>query len=265
MSAAWLHVAILFAHTLSPPRQAAVIRLHHVPAAEVERLLAPEDGSSLVPPGVLAWTVDERRNALSVSGSDEAIAAFRQLVRLIDVTPARVRLSVRILSPETVAEGRLDATAPPGGVTGGQNRGLWAVLKREQIAALETGPAEGATEMEVTHRHSLGVRWPEPEGVPVELGAVTPRINRDRTVTLSFAKSAPSPQVGSAGQPELVMMRRLSVGEGVVVLPRRPGHDSKGAKSAFADSDFLSTSGFASTYFVRHRVAVVSTVQGRRR
>src|SRR5690242_11129282 len=166
MGAVWLPVAILFAHTLSPPQQSATIRLHHVPAAEVERALAPEDGRSLVPPGVLAWTVDEQRNALSVSGSAEAISAFRQLVRLIDVTPARVRLSLRILSPETVAMGRLDAEAPPGGVTDGQTRGFWAIVKRDQIAALESEPALAATEMEVTHRHSLGVRWPEAESVP---------------------------------------------------------------------------------------------------
>jgi hypothetical protein len=223
MSGAWLPVVSLFALTVSPPRQAAVIRLHHVPAAEVERLLSPEDGHGLVPPGVLAWTVDERRNALSVSGSEEAISAFRQLVRLIDVSPARVRLSVRVLSPEAVAMGGLDASPLAGGVTDGQTRGFWAIVKREQVAALETEPTAVATEMEVTHRHSLGVRWPPAESGPSELGAVIPTINGDRTVTLSFAKSAPSPRLGTAGPLELVVMRRVSVGEGVVVLPRRPG------------------------------------------
>src|SRR5947209_10416991 len=118
----WLPLTLLLASPAWSADKTVQIPLHHVPAVEVERHLtrgalrsgvpgAPLDAdyASLVPPGVTAWTVDEQRNALSVTGSEEAIRSLRQIVALIDVPSRHVRLSVRVLRLDAPALVRLKA------------------------------------------------------------------------------------------------------------------------------------------------------------
>src|SRR4051812_19236093 len=114
----WLPLTLLLASPSWAADKTVLIPLHHVPAIEVERRLtggvqrsrlsgAPgdQDFTSLVPPGIIAWTADERRNSLSVTGSEEGIGSLTRIIELIDVPARHVRLSVRAVrldAPELV-------------------------------------------------------------------------------------------------------------------------------------------------------------------
>src|SRR5438445_5277041 len=124
----WLPLIVLLATPFRAAADTVLIPLHHLRVTEVERQLLPGDDRhpvpgalaapaerGLIPAGVTAWTADERRNAFEVTGTDEGIQAFKQIVQLLDIPTRQVRLAVRVLP---VAAGRLHGLStmrlPPG-------------------------------------------------------------------------------------------------------------------------------------------------------
>src|SRR5713226_1922410 len=106
----WLPLIVLLAAPFRAAADTVLVPLHHLRVTEVERQLLPDDDRrpvpgpraapaerGLIPASVTAWTADERRNAFEVTGTDEGIQAFKQIVQLLDVPVPQVRLSVRVL------------------------------------------------------------------------------------------------------------------------------------------------------------------------
>src|SRR5260370_16915732 len=103
----WLPLIVLLATPFRAAADTVVIPLHHLRVTEVERQLLPDNDRRPVPgpraapaerglisAGITAWTADERRNAFEVTGTDEGIQAFKQVVQLLDVPTPQIRLSV---------------------------------------------------------------------------------------------------------------------------------------------------------------------------
>src|SRR6266581_4322539 len=110
MRTLWLPLIALLASPFRAAADTVLIPLHHLRVTEVERQLLPDDDRRPVPgpraapaerglisAGITAWTADERRNAFEVTGTDEGIQSFRQIIRLLDVPARQVRLSLRVL------------------------------------------------------------------------------------------------------------------------------------------------------------------------
>jgi hypothetical protein len=201
------------------------LRLRHYPVADIDRMLLPESTGLPFSPGILAWTADDRRNTVTVTGSETAIQRFRELVRLIDIPKPRIRLAVRLLRIER-ADLRglnlepiagLETLAPHAGVAGAAT-----FLTREQVAALEARPALRTTEMTVANQQPLHLGWETgPEALPA-LARIIPRVNGDGSVTLSLTLSEQHPVDPRGAPAELVVLRRLPAGTAVALLPRAP-------------------------------------------
>jgi hypothetical protein len=219
----WLPILFLLAFPAYAAEQTHTFPLRHRTAAEIDqqlvdsaRLAAP--GRGLVPDGISAWSVDDRRNALVVTGSAPALERLTQVLRLIDIPVPRVRLGVRPVRREEVTT-RGVRTEPE------QKSDIaWAVLTPAQVKALPAGPAGTVTEMTVTHNHLLHARWPSQPNPPATFVAVAPRLNDDGTVTLVLSTNG---QQLEAGQAEtrlpITLFRRLPVGSALVLSPHGPG------------------------------------------
>jgi hypothetical protein len=202
-----------------------VLRLRHYPATDIDRVLLPENFESPVPAGILAWTVDERRNSVSVTGSEAAIREFRKLVRLIDVPKPQVRLAVRMVRIEPSDLRALDLQPAVGveplafdtGVAGAST-----FLSREQVTALEARPVLRATQMTVSNQQPLHLRWVVGTEMLPALASIVPRVNGDGSVTLMITLREVHPRTPQSGPSDLVVLRRLPVGTAVAMLPRTP-------------------------------------------
>jgi len=231
----WLPLTLLLAAPSWAADKTVMIRLRHVPAIEVERNLArgafrsgvvgeprDQDYSSLVPPGITAWTVNDRGNALSVTGSEEAIRSLTRIIHLIDVPTRHVRLSVRVVRLDAADLVWLKAEPLPGSLPGKQPADSWASLTGNQAASLEAREALAATEMSVTSNLPLHLLWPGNLNQPPEPAAVQPRVNGDGTVTLFLPRSGhASSLMPVAG--ETLVVRRVAPGQGVVLFSRALG------------------------------------------
>jgi hypothetical protein len=222
MRALWLVLMLLPSLPARGAEKTVLLRLHHLQAADVEaRLPAGPDG--LVPQGITAWTVDERRNALSVTGSEAGIQEFQRVLRLVDVPVGRVRLSVRFVR---IDPSELPAFGLPmeGGVLPVQyTAGFTALTDRRQVAALEGRPAVFQSELQVAHNRPLHVRWPADQAARGVQATVVPLVNADASVTLLFSTREPGTVASTPAPSGIVALRRLPVGAAGVILPRTPG------------------------------------------
>jgi hypothetical protein len=222
MRALWLALTLLTALPARGADRTVLLRLHHLQAAEVDaRLPAGPDG--LVPQGITAWTVDERRNALSVTGSEAGIQEFQRVLRLVDVPVGRVRLSVRFVRIDSRDVPALGPMMEGGILPGGPTAGCTALTDRRQVAALEGRPAVFQSDLQVGHNRPLHVRWPADQAAHGIRATVVPRINADGSVTLLFSTREPGTVADTPAPSGMIVLRRLPPGAAGVLLPRTPG------------------------------------------
>jgi hypothetical protein len=225
MRALWLSIGVLLALPAVAAEKTLLIPMRYRRASEIERLLLPENSTSLVPPGILAWTVDERRNAVSVTGSEAAIQELRTVIRLLDVPRSSVRLRVRLvrLEPDERRELGLKPAAGVLPVTADSAlAGVSTYLTPEQVARLELKPSLAATEMTVFNNQPLRMRWPSDQPGWATLATLVPRLNADGSVTLFISTREPHP-LAPRGPAELMVLRRIPAGAAIAVAPRTPG------------------------------------------
>jgi type II/III secretion system protein len=224
----WLPLIVLLATPFHAAADTVLVPLHHLRVTEVERQLLPDDDRrpvpgpraapaerGLIPASVTAWTADERRNAFEVTGTDEGIQAFKQIVQLLDVPIPQVRLSVRILPLTAGGLRGLSAEPMPPGTPGWHPSDSFAVANRDQLASLEAQTALSSSEMTVTSNHPLHLHWGPGPGQPPVPATVLPRVNGDGTVTLLIWRLEPP----SALPLGAIVLRHLA-GQGAVVLSR---------------------------------------------
>jgi hypothetical protein len=212
-----------------------VIRLTFLPAAELDQFLtaAPADpqygfggglGSpraskgiddkdrpDLIPKGIAAWAVDARKNAVSVTGSDEAIGQFKKIVRLLDVPARQIRIAARMveLDPAEVAALRARPETQVGeGVT------LTTLTRSEDRKRLEALPALFSTTLQISNNRVLHMRVPSVAGEDSRRASLVPRVNGDSSLTI-IASGLIASKPGSKDYPLLL---RVSTGQSVVVL-----------------------------------------------
>jgi hypothetical protein len=228
----WLPPVVLLAASLPAAADSILIPLHHLSATEIERRLLPGDGHTpapsgwvaqeergMVPAGVTAWTVDERRNAFEVVGSDQGIQSFRQIIQLLDVPAPQVRLSVRVLL--LVGGGLPGLTADPllPAMPGRQPSEFAAAATRDQLAVLERQAALMSSEMTVTSNRPLHLLWGKGQDQPAVPATVMPRVNGDGTVSLYISRRG----LSLVGQGGVIVLRRVAPGLGAAVISRTLG------------------------------------------
>jgi hypothetical protein len=228
-------LTLLLASSSWAADKTVLIPLHHVPAGEVERSLTrgalpswiartpiEQEGVSLIPTGITAWTVDERRNALSVTGSEAGIRSLTRIIDLIDVPARNVRLSVKVVRLEARDVDRLKGDPLPTPMAGAEPGEFPVAPSREQVATLEARGALATTELTVANNRPLHLAWPGNQNQPPLPATVMPRVNADGTVTLYLQRAGVSAaEMPVAGQ--TIVMRRVAPGQTVVVLSPRLG------------------------------------------
>jgi hypothetical protein len=235
MRALWLPLTLLLASSSWAADKTVLIPLHHVSAGEVERSLTrgalrsgvvgtpiEQEGASLIPPGVTAWTVDERRNGLQVTGSEEGIRSLTQIIDLIDVPARRVRLSLRVVRLDAPDLAWLKAEPLPDSLLGRQSAGFVVLPTGGQLAFLEAHEALAAADMNVASNLPLHLAWPGNLNQPPAPTDVIPRVNGDGTVTLFFPRTGLSSAPLAGGGATLVT-RRVEPGRTVVIFSRTLG------------------------------------------
>jgi len=192
MYALWTLLALL-----PPPAGLAADRTETIPlrcasAVQLDRMLRPGAADSLVPSGLVAITLDPQGNTLTVSGSDESIQEFKNLVRLLDVPAKRIRLSARFIPLDGAAIQELklpvDAAAPLSG-----SPYLVGAPSANQLALLAKRESAGETDLAVSNNTTLRLRSRATEGRLTTFAEVIPRLNGDGSVTLytRCAETAP--------------------------------------------------------------------------
>jgi hypothetical protein len=210
----WLPLTLLLAVPSWAADRTVLIPLRHIPATAIDRHVAP--------PGITAWTVDEQRNGLSVTGSEEAIRSFTDIIDRLDVLAPSVRLAVKVVRLEAPDLAWLKAELLPGSLPGSQAVDLAATVTGEQIAALRAREVLSAAEITVAHNMPLHLAWPGNLNQQPEPADVLPRVNGDGTVTLFL----PRPGLLSARLPaagETIVMRRIAPGHGIMIYSHTLG------------------------------------------
>lgn len=223
----WLPLILLLATPYRAAADTALIPLHHLRVGEVGRQLLPGEarslgpggraaplGRGLIPAGVTAWTADERRNAFELTGTDEGIRAFKQIVQLLDVPAPQVRLSARVLPLAAAGLPGLSAVPIPPGTPGWHPSDAFAVGTWDQLAVLEARAAISATEITVTSNQPLHLIWAAARGQAPVPATILPRVNHDGSTTLLIAPR----ELASSGRAGAIVLRRVAPGRGGVVL-----------------------------------------------
>jgi hypothetical protein len=229
MRALWLPLTLLLASSARAAEKTVLIPLHHVQASMFERYLMPGEersafpggvvrgqSHSLVPDEITAWTIDARRNALSVTGSEDGIADLKRIIELIDVPTGRVRLSVKVVRLDPQDMNHLNTERLPPLLPGGEPTDFVAALTEPQAASFGSREALAAAELTVASNFPLHFAWPGNANQRSQPTEVLPRVNGDGTVTLYSPRSGPSP----AGTPlagEMIVARRIIPGHGVLI------------------------------------------------
>lgn len=202
------------------------IPLRFVRAAEVERMLLPEErpagggglggSKGLAPEGLVAWTANDAKNALTVTGSPQAIDALKKIVRLIDIPARQIHLEVRVLRLDAAGRKQLDELLPPVKFPHPETLRS-AALVGKQIEQV-TGGAKvlAAAELPTANQHPFHVRWTEAAGEPAKHLALTPRLNGDGSLTLTWPLETP----GRPGEKSLFTILRIPEGRTVIVVPQ---------------------------------------------
>ena len=170
-----------------------------------------KDRLDLMPKGISAWAVDARKNAVSVSGSDEAIDQLKKIVRLLDIPARQIRISVRLveLSPAGAAALRARPDAVAGeGVTSA------TLTSPEDRKPLEGLPALFTTTLQVSNNRKLHLRVPSAAGEDSRRASLVPRVNGDGSITvIATALSNAKPD-----RDEHHWLFRVSTGQSRVIL-----------------------------------------------
>ena len=217
VSAAVLLLSFFAARPASaaPPRLApANIRLTRALPSEIARLLVSPAGflasgegpaafapdgtllpsAALLPPGIVSLAPDDVARVLRVQGTPAGVSALREMVRLLDVPRAPIRLRVRL-----VREQELPVRSTR---TGEDLRGLGGGFI--QILATANATTGNGVPVPVTLRAPF---------VGDVIAVVRPRINGDGSVTLALDLRVVDPASGGATLRFLRAERRLRLGE----------------------------------------------------
>ncbi len=224
MRAAWMLLAFSLALPAAAAERTETFRLRYLPVTEADRIFfQPRDsaagglggglgGAALVPEGLAAWSVDARAGTVTVTGTEQALGQVRDLLRLLDVPLARVRLSLRVLEvgPEALRELGLQAMAQ-------HELAVRTALLEPDAAARLAGQAKrtlAAAEPASSNNLPVRLRW---TAAPGRSGAadVTPRVNGDGTVTLFLPARAFSAAPAPGVHPETARL----AGAGAVTVP----------------------------------------------
>jgi hypothetical protein len=208
------------AASADPPPVSAAVPLKRVLPSEIARLFlspagfvtegdgppayapngTPLPSAALLPPGIVSLAPDDAARVLRVQGTPAGLAALRDLVRLLDVPRASVRLRVRLRREQDGASGRTLATAQ---ATTGNGVPVPLTLR--------------------TNARSFGN----------VIATVSPRINGDDSITLSVDLRVVDPASHGATLRFLQAQRRLRPGEpatfSVLDVPGK-GPDAKPAR-----------------------------------
>jgi hypothetical protein len=229
---------------LATPALAAVrteeIRFKHHPAIDFERMLlaaqwpgldlsrapvAPGEqparsssgvvAQSLLPEGIVAWSVDAERNSLSVTGEAEAVEQVKSIVRLIDVPARRIRLSVTAFRPDAPTAGQLRAE-----LSGEPEAGKFAsvVVDDAKVRLIEAKPPLAGTEATVGNSRPLSVRLPWEKDQPASPGLFIPKLNGDGSLTVTAAVNVLTVQKGQPPSArQFTAVRLLGKGQGWIL------------------------------------------------
>lgn len=171
------------------------IALQYLPASEFERLLVPGASSNValpqLPAGLFAWSVDMRQNVLTVAGSSEAIESLKQAVRLLDVPPLPVRVSLRGLRAEDPAVRALLVDLLPVPRLASKLPVRMELLSAGQAALLENCPTVEQITLDTENNRPVHLRRSEPQRPQPLLTTLTPRVNADDSVTLKVTLPLP--------------------------------------------------------------------------
>lgn len=223
--------AMLIALPAHAADRSEVIPLSYLQAAELDQFLANggsqtgpfgggsglrakglggKDAPSLIPSGIQAWAVDERKNALTVTGDEEAIEQLKRIVRLLDIPARQIRMTVRLveLDPadaKTLRE-RPDAATRDGVTT-------LTLTKPADVQPLQERPALLASELQVSNNRMLHLRIPAAAG-DARRASLVPRVNGDGSITLVATALLPGAAPDAAPQ---LLFRMPSGQTGIVV------------------------------------------------
>jgi hypothetical protein len=186
-------------------------------------------GRGLLAEGISALAATTSPNALVVDGAPEAIEHLRQIIRLIDIPPRKIRLSVRVFpkgnipfDPKNVTIHN-DRRTPP-----------TAQLSETEVATLlKNAPAPLIqAQVEGNNNEPALFAW-TPPGKQRETATVVPRVNGDDSVTV-FLRSGNQP--GShvklpvkqlkdvVARPEVPGAENLSVGDTAILRMKAGPH-----------------------------------------
>lgn len=176
MHALWLS-AFLLSQAPTNSDQTETIGLAFISAAEVEEAFQERTSVvknapplCLVPAGVQAWSIDVRSNTVTVTGEPSGIKAFKNIVRLLDVSPRHLSIEVRFIP--------LKEPAKPEGA-------LYSSLGDEEAAALAERSSSRAWRLPTSNNRPVHFQAPMLGPGEPEIGqGITPRINSDGTITV---------------------------------------------------------------------------------
>jgi hypothetical protein len=215
-----------------------VIPLRFVAASDVDRMVFPAEPaggfgnpgplpsvrglgfSEVIPKGVAAWSIDPRTNRITVVGSQEGIREVKNLVRLLDIPPRQVRLTVRQFSTDEALLQKLaelDKAQAPIGVPRPEPLSA-SILRGELPAALRERVTERVS-LTTPNNIPAYVRGEEAGSMRTQI-RVVPRVNGDGTVTtfVRLARTEPGDRRPNKVTADLTGLRRLSVGETLLLL-----------------------------------------------
>jgi hypothetical protein len=177
-------------------------------------------GTQLVPDGITAWTTDPLKNVLTVAGTRESIDRLKAIIRLVDVEPARVRISVRLVHlTEAVLKEKGAEELAIDGVFGSTDRLFVQVLTPELAAQFAKAPTVSEVEMTTYNSRPLYVHWPRAAELEPSLAAVVARVNGDKTVSLMMPGRMHHLVGDQVASSHFMAMRRVAAGQSVLVQP----------------------------------------------
>lgn len=158
----------------------------------------------LIPAGIKALSVDERGNALLVTGEAGAIQQLQRILRLLDIPRRVLRLTVRtarIPLADLAPENRKPV----------EEAGIGSLILTDMgRKAAELAPASLTTTLLVSNNRALHLILPRVNGQQALPLSVVPRINGDNSVTLIISsRERREPEAGSG----VLVLHRVGAGE----------------------------------------------------
>ena len=247
--------ALLAALPVTGGERTETIRLKYVTPGEVEVLLAshshnlgggadwpyqfeesyPRPGPHLVPEGVSGWQPDAQRNSLRVSGTADGIRQFKALIRSVDLPPAQLKVTVRVLR---LTDAALREAAPElfrddeivvGWRSERYNFAHWGVecLSDSALKRLQALPEQSRRDFSVVCNRPFFTLLPRAHDPGLKLVSIVARYNADRSVSFMLPanvhvpRTDPPNQYGLAGKPypPASTLHRVGVGQPLLVRP----------------------------------------------